>query len=179
MLSLGEHITRSRNWTCSHCQQTNLALLPDPPTPTSTSKEEVEPELIPTKEPVPSTNSSNPDFTASTMPPIVAENHEADPTYPSLTSTPDIRNSELLSHSAGQQGARITPIPSSHQQSDVNIEALHESVTKSETSTNQAPRRSAHIRSRSTRSQKPPVLLDTAICILLVLLFAVICRRMV
>lgn len=165
--------TRSRNWTCSECQQTNLALLPDPSVPTLTN---TEPEPIPTTESVPSTDSSNPNFTASAMPPTVTENHdEAKPFSTTPTSTPD---SELLSHSAGQQATRIT----SHLQSDVtngNIDQLNtrrESVTRSETSpTNQSPRRSR----RSTTSQKPPVLLDTAICILLVLLFAIICRRVV
>lgn len=44
----------------------------------------------------------------------------------------------------------------------------------------QESRRSNRSRSsRASRSQKPPMLLDTAICILLVLLFAIICRRMV
>ena len=151
-------------------------MLPDP----STS---IESEQIPTTRSVPSGNSSIPDFTA--MSPTVTENHdEAKPLSAIPTSTPD---SELLSHSAGQQATRIMPIPS-HLQSGVtngNIDhkasnTRHESVTRSETSpTNQSPRRSAHTRSRSSTSQKPPVLLDTAICILLVLLFAIICRRMV
>jgi ubiquitin-conjugating enzyme E2 J1 len=48
----------------------------------------------------------------------------------------------------------------------------------SETSTVFRSRRS-HGTTNSRGSQKPPVLLDTAICILLVLLFAIICRRVV
>lgn len=50
------------------------------------------------------------------------------------------------------------------------------SAKSSEQSTNM---REAQQPSLKRRGHKPPVLLDAAICVLLVLLFAIICRRMV
>lgn len=98
--------TSSRDWTCPHCQQTNLELLPDPPDLEDEKK-----------------------WGAGNI---------------------------LGSHENESADSSIT-------------EAEHVPTTFFETR-EQEPRQS---------SKKPHILLDSAICILLVLLFAIICRRVV
>ncbi|KAK2460543.1 hypothetical protein APHAL10511_007013 [Amanita phalloides] len=99
----------SRDWVCPHCQQSNLALLPDPCRPTD--------DMV-----TPSTASSAP----------LSEDKVGE-TMSSGQSSYD------------QQSERKTIQPSSLRR----------------------------------RMDKPPMLLDAAICILLVSLFAIICRRVV
>jgi ubiquitin-conjugating enzyme E2 J1 len=112
--------TRSRDWTCPHCQQTNLELLPDPP-----SREK-----------------------------------EADQKKWGAGKT-------LGSH---ENGSQVT----ADDASTTTTEAEHVPTRTTEATVVETrepePRQS---------SKKPHILLDTAICILLVLLFAIICRRIV
>ena len=107
--------TRSRDWTCPHCQQTNLELLPDPPI----REEEAE-----KKWGAGNTLGSHEEVTADDSSATATEEHV--PTRTTEASIVETREPE--------------------------------------------PRQS---------SKKPHILLDTAICILLVLLFAIICRRIV
>ena len=104
-------VTSSRDWTCPHCQQTNLELLPDP---------------------------------------LNRENQ-----------TKWGAGNILGSHES-EAAEDIVPADDSSATSVVEAEQV---PTKE-----QEPRRS---------SKKPHILLDTAICILLVLLFVIICRRVV
>jgi len=96
----------SRDWTCPHCQQTNLELLPDPPDPEDQKK----------------------------------------------WGAGNILGQEV-----------VVPVDNS------SVEA--EPVS--------APEATFFGTTERESSKKPHILLDTAICLLLVLLFAIVCRRVV
>ena len=120
--------TRSRDWTCPHCQQTNLELLPDPP-----SREE-----------------------------------EADQ---KKWGAGNILGSQMPLGNGSQvavDGLSATSTPSTTETEHVSTRSTTE-ATFVETR-EQEPRQS---------NKKPHILLDSMICILLVLLFAIICRRIV
>ena len=127
----GPLCTRSRNWICPHCQQTNLELLPDPP-----SREEEDQKKW---------------------------------------GPGNILGSQVT---AGDSSATSTQSTNGSQVTDSSTQSTTEAEHVSSTTTEatffetreQEPRQS---------SKKPHILLDTAICILLVLLFAIICRRIV
>ena len=110
--------TRSRNWTCPHCQQTNLELLPDPP-------ENCTANLLGTQE------------------------KESQVVAAVVVSAEDLSSKSKLTEHPSTTEATVFETPRSRVQE---------------------PRQN---------SKKPHILLDTAICILLVLLFAIICRRIV
>ncbi|KAF8969790.1 ubiquitin-conjugating enzyme/RWD-like protein [Flammula alnicola] len=185
----------SREWTCPHCQQTNLELLPDPPVqqsgrvlgskPKSLVPSESEP---PSKESDATLASANGIIHADNLPtaaqpkPLDTQNSEPDlkaaavasqdRSGPESLATGNLATIRLYTPPSGDSvGANSSPsVPSSASTSPVGIAT---STTPSSTPTIQA------VRGPTRSSQKPPVLLDTAICILLVLLFAIICRRMV
>ena len=113
---IGPLFTRSRDWTCPHCQQTNLELLPDPP-----SREEEK-----------KWGAGN-----------------------TLGSMPDENESQVTADDSSATTREAEHVPT-----EATVVEARE----------QEPRQS---------SKKPHILLDTAICILLVLLFAIICRRIV
>jgi ubiquitin-conjugating enzyme E2 J1 len=115
---------RSRDWTCPHCQQTNLELLPDPP-----SREE-----------------------------------EADQ---KKWGAGNILGSQIPHENGPQVTADDSSAPSTAEAEDVSSTTTEATFFETR---EQEPRQS---------SKKPHILLDSAICILLVLLFAIICRRIV
>jgi len=141
---------RSRDWVCPHCNETNLSLLPDA---TSINDQVMLPEP-----PVTSTTEIS---SLPTEAPDESQNAEAGlPTRPdALTSHAPRLNTD---HDTSNR-------PSTHPEAATRIETSGEL------------HRSNHSRGNHnlSSSQKPPVLLDTAICILFVLLFAIICRRVV
>lgn len=181
MGSICSEFHRSRDWTCPHCQQTNVALLPDP---SLTKDQEIngtlpESGLTTTTEHASSTEAAtDPNFTNSTaasLPPSEAETLGAEP--PLTTTSTDTWVSEPSTQP--DNVASSTHLNIHHNPSTPPTNP--ENATRFEASTVPESRRSNRSRSNhnASRSQKPPVLLDTAICILLVLLFAIICRRMV
>ncbi|KIM48858.1 hypothetical protein M413DRAFT_438033, partial [Hebeloma cylindrosporum] len=146
----------SKEWICPHCKQTNLELLPDPPAgkiPSSDAKADV-PEPI--AAPVAATA---PEGTVALQPP--AQN------------TPLLDERVTISH------VSVSPVP---QRTDdlAGTERSASHTNRTAAGIGAGIRPTAVNRDRggtAGRSQKPPLLLDTAICILLVLLFAIICRR--
>jgi len=165
----------SRDWMCPHCQQTNLALLPDPPLTTDQEQGDTALEravtsttefsALSTEAIANSTNSSPSEAEArgkQTLPSARTDGLSELPTQPDNLS----RTIPISAHLNADHNTSSTPTNS-------------ENATRVGTPlVTQESRRSTRSRNLS-RTQKPPVLLDTAICILLVLLFAIICRRMV
>lgn len=162
----------SKEWTCPHCKQTNIALLPYPPTATTNGQDVKESQQLDhtlTTEPcVPLAKT-----TILDPPSIAVEKSETNlATQTQVLS--DSKSSGLHPQSPGSSGNNDTkstqPITARMNFSDL----------RSETFVGQRSRRSSHNRGPTNNSsQKPPLILDTAICILLVLLFAIICRRVV
>ncbi|KAF8352367.1 non-canonical ubiquitin conjugating enzyme 1 [Amanita rubescens] len=120
----------SRGWTCPHCQQSNIGLLPDP----TENLPEVASEGNLPQSSLGAAGSETPTASATTTSTITMTDQEATQT-----------NVEYLARPSEQDAAT----------------------------------RDAQLSSLRRHGHKPPVLLDAAICILLVLLFAIICRRMV
>ncbi|KAL0947149.1 hypothetical protein HGRIS_013277 [Hohenbuehelia grisea] len=159
----------SRDWVCPHCQQPNVEILPDPPS------EEVGS----------STGSSSDvqqrDSSSSTADPP-AENHnshgsaenqplsapEVAPASRYAEEEPIIAHevSPLMPSSAPAMSNPATPSPA------FIARATHESGPDS----SQHVPHQQHVPAQRN-SHKPPLLLDTAICVLLVLAFALVCRR--
>lgn len=122
----------SRDWVCPHCQQSNLDILPDPPT----GQENGPSSSIPP--PVESTLAALPEHNdASSMNSVGPQSEEAEDEVAqetSLSVTERIPSPTIPEHNANG----LSPQP-----------------------------------------RRPPVLLDTAICFLLVLVFALLCRKMI
>ncbi|KAJ8517553.1 hypothetical protein ONZ45_g5271 [Pleurotus djamor] len=142
--------TLSREWTCPHCKQTNLELLPDPP-----SQPEVVPAINPSDIPAQSTS---PVSTSSTSPPS-SDTSEDEPVV--------VHEVNAFMPSGGATGPS-TPSPAFIARAPRDSTLVGAPPTDEATPTASGPRRSP---------QRPPLLLDTAICVLLVLVFALLCRR--
>ncbi|CAA7267645.1 unnamed protein product [Cyclocybe aegerita] len=165
----------SREWVCPHCKQTNLELLPDPPAPTTPiaatarslgSEEPISDvvtedsprcdlksasvESIPLSTPQP----NMPHIVSAVRPAPIIQLSSSTPTGDSFGMDRSTSRSSAALPRTARSETPPTPTPT---------------PTPSEGSTVHGPR----------SSQKPPMLLDTAIAILLVLLFAIICRRVV
>lgn len=155
---------RSREWVCPHCKESNLDLLPDPPTEDSASASAA-------VSPPPQLDTPTPESTSENTPLEIP-----------LTEAPSVQN---LSH--------ISPPAETHPEPRSIIHNTDTLLTGTNpTGTNQArspfltqvvetPPSGAGdvIQAARRRTHKPPLLLDTAICVLLVLAFAMICRRVV
>lgn len=92
-----------------------------------------------------------------------------------------------LQRETGQEAETVRNIPSALPRSgSLNIARGQNVMAPSDSSrttggveTPATPIPNVQLRPTQRSAHKPPILLDTAICILLVLLFAIICRRMV
>ncbi|KDR73454.1 hypothetical protein GALMADRAFT_610838 [Galerina marginata CBS 339.88] len=194
--------TLSKEWTCPHCKQTNLELLPDPPAPTNTGRTLGESDTMSGTE-----EGSNPppDNTAATAAATAAINRQTSAVVnadrniiapPTLTAAQQDemqamaralhdRLDTLRSQSAGRQSENALPPVSQAaggtiMDSDTPVRLLAVPLPAAvEAASTPASVQEVREPVRVRSSQKPPVLLDTAICILLVLLFAIICRRIV
>lgn len=172
---------RSRDWVCPHCQQTNLICLPDPPAgeQAATVEYPVAPD-VPEREserpasPTPDRNAVTPAATAQSAS-GPSSSHSAD-----LPSAEDISDEMLALHTVNPlspsqgpsaSGTSIGTTPAAFvgqtTSETTRIRSSHEEV-RGFSGTGNATRRSA---------QKPPALLDGAICVLLTMVFAIICRR--
>ncbi|KAF9050671.1 UBC-like protein [Hymenopellis radicata] len=135
----------SRQWVCPHCQQSNLEILPDPPSaserpdvtpPEPTTVPETPPEAPPApEEPVENENQVEPP--------------SGDPTPPS---------------SGAVQLQQDNPVPV---------------ALATELSAESPPPNTSRGRIPVSPSRRPPLILDTAIGFLLVLVLALLCRKMI
>jgi len=186
--SLG--LFRSRCWECPHCKQTNLDLLPDPPAPTSEGTEQKSDPAAETTQS--STTETEPksdfaDHSTSTRTSNAADMNSPIQAAPGLTFSSPVRM-----NTGSNLSGQTTPImhistPSLRtedfdrsQPSSSPPSAVPQSSRQTGSETPLTPVSAVSPPAQGVRrSQKPPILLDAAICILLVLLFAIICRRMV
>ena len=174
---------RSREWTCPICDTTNLNLLPDPPAQDrlGSSSSDGESHSV----------STQPDTYAHTHIPSHQSMHNAPPS--SQITQPDAQICDIASQSQvipspeatdgkapGSQTLMFGDAVSTTQTIDMDSPSptprsstVHTASTPSPT-----PRVQNVVRSHRS-SQKPPLLLDSAICILVVVVFTIICRRVV
>ncbi|KAF9483796.1 UBC-like protein [Pholiota conissans] len=171
----------SREWVCPHCQHTNLELLPDPPTQEQTatpSTSEEKPTTLIQTDTLQSPNVVSAEVSLATISASSLDTKISDDASgTTLTSTPsDLSNNHMTEESAhlDHSDATSTHDSESSAPSSAQISLLSHPTP---TTPSQAP--IAQVQMSSRRSQKPPMLLDGAICILLVLLFAIVCRRIV
>ncbi|KAF8633742.1 hypothetical protein AX17_004398 [Amanita inopinata Kibby_2008] len=157
----------SREWVCPHCQQSNLDLLPDP-----VHKSE---DALAT---VSETQSLSSVSAISIVAPPTA-------TLSSVNRSESEERKPVLSHelSDANSPSRLANTSNSFDHDEPSSQTT--ASTSSPNRIEPRPKLDEQIRrigqQDGVRSSghKPPLLLDTAICILLVLLFAIICRRMV
>jgi ubiquitin-conjugating enzyme E2 J1 len=162
-------LPRSRDWVCPRCNRSNLECLPDPVQPNdaastlgsvgeakTSSEAEVVPtpsdsEVVPPRPPVSETSVSEPEANPGGT--DGASQSESDDT----TSVDKTTMTSVVasSHSRASRG----PTPSQ------NISDVH------------GARQAVPASFRPSHTVRPPMLLDTAICVLLVLVFALLCRR--
>ncbi|KAI9508495.1 non-canonical ubiquitin conjugating enzyme 1 [Russula earlei] len=146
----------SRDWVCPRCNRSNLECLPDPPQSNdSESASEVtsssEGEIVPTPPPVMSPQS------VESETPVPTREADQDGDDGADRSESDDTIFVVASSSTGAS----TP------------QQLNGPVVHGTRPASAAPFRPSH----SPTSVRPPMLLDTAICVLLVLVFALLCRR--
>jgi ubiquitin-conjugating enzyme E2 J1 len=161
-------LPRSRDWVCQRCNRSNLDCLPDPAqandasTPGSVSEAKTSPEaeVIPT--------------------PAEAE------VVPPQPPVSDVSVSEREANPGGADGVSRSGSDDTISDDKTMTTTV---VASSRSSASSAPTPSQNISDvhgarqafpasfRPSHTARPPMLLDTAICVLLVLVFALLCRR--
>ncbi|TEB36150.1 UBC-like protein [Coprinellus micaceus] len=144
----------SREWVCPTCKASNKEILPDPAptTPPSSSNpasstEHTRSESIPTPTPVSETEAQ------------VSERVEP---HPPRAEAPELEKQDT-EQELSIEADRPTPLPSAAPSA------------RTESTSNAAPNSTAAAGQRSR--EHPPLLLDTAILVLLAVVFVIICRR--
>ncbi|EAU88155.2 non-canonical ubiquitin conjugating enzyme 1 [Coprinopsis cinerea okayama7 len=153
----------SREWTCPVCKTSNHEILPDPTT----------------SNPSQSINSPAP-------PPPATAISTPEPTSESATPQREVSGDASLSQRPTESsGVSDTTISQNTAQNSVNTRPSESQnppqviETRSPAVISNPPVEFPQSGGARRSPQKPPVLLDTAIMILLVLVFAIICRRVV
>ncbi|ESK92990.1 ubiquitin-conjugating enzyme e2 [Moniliophthora roreri MCA 2997] len=155
--------TLSRAWCCPTCQQTNLELLPDPVTSDNTKSSSQPADSGPAPTGTESSPLPQSDVSAARQTTRDAERNAIDPDVspsPVSPQQPAPPRTEEVGAQPDIQGPQ--PSPTSRP-------------------TNLAPSASPRARpvayQAATPTSRPPLMLDTAIGVILVLVFALICRR--
>ncbi|KIP04768.1 hypothetical protein PHLGIDRAFT_31212 [Phlebiopsis gigantea 11061_1 CR5-6] len=183
----------SRHWVCPTCQKSNLECLPDPPASGESSSTSEPNSDLPSGDAIPPAENTlfgvNVDRALEFLE-ASATTTVADPvpafgsTQITIQSPPLIAPKPIRPIDAGSIIAPAspsrpsTPLPSGPPLDELRERRLPPPPTPSvQTSRAQTPM-SEYIPLVLRRSTpRPPILLDTAICVLLVLVFALICRR--
>ena len=147
---------RSREWVCPHCREKNVTILPDPTDETCSSNVEVGGGGLNIASPQPKDSVSdgqNSLYVTRTAGVLLPSHHPPD--------TDGIPPSSPAPSS-----------PTAPQTSPADIPSMHESpvIVLEQVAQTKAPVAAIH---------RLPLLLDTAICVLLVLVVALICRRII
>lgn len=160
-------LPRSRDWVCPRCNRSNLECLPDP--------DPAQPNDAGTLS-VSEAKTSSEAEVVSTPP-----DSEVVPPQPPK-SEPSV--SEPEANTAGTDG---TSQSESDDTTSVDKTTLTSVVASSHSSESSAPtqnisnvhgaRQPVPVSFRPSHTARPPMLLDTAICVLLALVFALLCRR--
>jgi len=161
-------LPRSRDWVCQRCNRSNLECLPDP----------AQPNDAPTPESVSEAKTSS----EAEVAPTPAEAEVVPPQTPESKASV----SEREANPGGTDGANR---PESDGTASDDKTTMASVVASSHSSASSAPTPSQNISDvhgarqavpasfRPSHTVRPPMLLDTAICVLLVLVFALLCRR--
>lgn len=144
-------LPRSRSWICPVCEKTNVELLPDP----EDSPKHVQDLPSDTSCPRPTENSNSP---VSNTPSISSDTVDA-PNIKSHENPSAQAQPTLTSSSTFPTRPNETPAPSPVSAPTTRL------------------RSSAPLSHRG--NLKPPAILDATICVLLVVVFAILCRRLV
>lgn len=180
----------SRDWVCPTCKQTCLECLPEPPATAGPSSSPA-PAYIPTTESIPERPSSPGHAVEHALNILDASTAltVADPPsfiQPAVFSPPLIAPKPVRPVNAGSILMPASPSRPSTPLPPVAPRITEEEVrptptpapTPSEVSRVQTPvTEHIPILVRRSTAPRPPILLDTTICVLLVLLFALVCRR--
>lgn len=163
----------SRQWVCPHCKVTNLECLPDPQPLASSSREVGASASLPEADATsPDLSTESPSEPASGLPPDPEPREEAQaPSPPGTTSLPSIQ----------LQSNPSNPVHLAHQMTHRTVIAGNNTNLEDRQTVVQ-PVAPAQIisagESNVSSSPRPPILLDAAIFVLLVLLGALLCRRL-
>ncbi|KAF8638519.1 hypothetical protein AX16_010501 [Volvariella volvacea WC 439] len=181
----------SRTWTCPKCQQSNLEILPDPPrnesttsdaeTPNTAGAETTEPPVTATTDEMQTTEAPS-GFKSPSAAESPTEAEEASAVVSASEPAPGagvaiervveqsvVSTSPAISSPAGGVGM-VSRVPRDRDMQTQTTEPVRVMVNHPSST-----RRS----STTTASHRPPVILDTAICVLLVLACALFLRRLV
>ncbi|KAI9455608.1 non-canonical ubiquitin conjugating enzyme 1 [Lactarius psammicola] len=140
----------SRDWVCPRCNQSNIQSLPDPPQPNDS---------------VSASASASPSTTTTTEEKTSAEADakvESPTPIPMRTATQSDdagRETEVAANGVTSSSSPASAYRGGHQVGPAAPSLHHQT------------------RTHATTTVRPPMLLDTAICVLLVLVFALLCRR--
>jgi ubiquitin-conjugating enzyme E2 J1 len=167
-MSLHE-LPRSRDWVCPRCNRSNLECLPDPAQPndaasTLGSVSEAKPsseaevvstpsdsELVPPQPPESEASVSEPEANPGGSD-GASQSESDDATSVDKTTTSVVASSHSSSPNAPTPSQNISDVRGIRQAVPASFRPSHDAA-------------------------RPPMLLDTAICVLLVLVFALLCRR--
>lgn len=161
----------SRDWVCTRCSHSNLQSLPDPPPPNdsaSSSASASPPTTTEEKTPAEADASGVPTFAPAeevdvTVTPVVRSPEVELPVHVQTATSSDSnadRETEAAANGATTTSSTTSPASSASRGGHQSASSLHQTRTRTMTTT-----------------VRPPMLLDTAICVLLVLVFALLCRR--
>ncbi|KAH9967885.1 ubiquitin-conjugating enzyme/RWD-like protein [Russula dissimulans] len=165
--------TLSRDWICTRCNRSNLECLPDPPQPNDTSASGSASEVKSSSE------------TDAVPTPVQAEAEVVSSESQPVESHASVSGPESAPDSSDSTGGTGT----TRSESDVKfLRAASSSLAPSPAGASTPlsgargpPSRQAgtapFYSSHAPATVRPPMLLDTAICVLLVLVFALLCRR--
>jgi ubiquitin-conjugating enzyme E2 J1 len=161
-------LPRSRDWVCQRCNRSNLESLPDPAQPNDAStsgsvseaKTSSEAEVVPTP------------AEAQVVSPQPAESEASVPEQEAnLGGADDASRSESDDTTSDDKTTTMSVVASSHSS------ALNAPTPSQNISDVHGTRQAVPASFRPSHTARPPMLLDTAICVLLVLVFALLCRR--
>lgn len=162
-------LLRSRDWVCQRCNRSNLECLPDPAqandassTPGSVSEAKTPPEaeviptpaedeVVPPQPPVSEVSVSERDANPGGADGVSRSGSD--------DTISDDKTTMMTVVASSHSSASSAPTPSQ------NISDVH------------GARQAVPASFRPSHTARPPMLLDTAICVLLVLVFALLCRR--
>lgn len=158
-------LPRSRDWVCPRCNRSNLECLPDPAQPNDASTlGSVSEAKTPSEAEVVSTTPAE----AVVVPPQPSES-EASVSEPEANpGGADVASQSESDTTSVDKTTTTSVIASSHS-------SASSTPTPSQTISDVHDTRPASF--RPSHTARPPMLLDTAICVLLVLVFALLCRR--
>ncbi|KAI0670588.1 ubiquitin-conjugating enzyme/RWD-like protein [Trametes maxima] len=175
----------SREWVCPRCNMSNIEHLPDPPESSGSEggTSSVSSDTTVEEKPTGGVPSNPPhELVASSDTPAAPHPPESQPEpaptlLPALEPTVISRPIPLLSPKPRRPAARASIITQSFTPPRTPMPSTSSQPSSEPTTREGTPQPALAAALRQTTPRRPPILLDTAICVLLVLLLALICRR--